>query len=69
MTIATLAHADSLERLALTGEFDAWLDATAPTPEEQDTILHDMHVEDTARREREENTEFSMPTLEEWVKW
>ena len=69
MTIATLAHADTLESLALTGEFNAWLDATSPTPEEQDKILHDMHVEDTARREREENTEFSMPTLEEWLTW
>jgi len=69
MTIATLAHADSLERLALTGEFDAWLDATAPTPDEQDRILHHMHAEDADRREREENTEFLMPTLEEWLKW
>jgi putative SOS response-associated peptidase YedK len=50
MTISDLAHADSLERLALTGEFDAWLDATAPTPEEQEQILHHMHEEDLARQ-------------------
>ena len=32
MTIATLAHQDSLElAVALTGEFAAWLDETAPT--------------------------------------
>ena len=69
MTIAELAHTDSLERFALAGELNAWLDATAPTPEEQDKILHHMNAEDTARREREENTEFSMPTLEEWATW
>ena len=69
MTIAELAHTDSLERLALAGEFNAWLDATAPTPEEQDKILSHMNAEDTARREREENTEFLMPTLQEWATW
>ena len=49
MTIQTLAHQDSLElAVALLG-FDAWLDDTAPTPDEQDEILNHMHAEDIAR--------------------
>ena len=49
MTIQTLAHQDSLElAVALLG-FDAWLDDTAPTPDEQDEILNHMHAEDQAR--------------------
>tara|TARA_R110002020_G_scaffold155676_1_gene336883 strand:- start:211 stop:417 length:207 start_codon:yes stop_codon:yes gene_type:complete len=68
MTIAQLAHQDSTElAVALLG-FDAWLDSTAPSSDEWDKILHDMHVADGAR-ERKDNTEFSMPTAAELRSW